>query len=263
MRASSTSTALATIVAAASARAALVASTVTLSAMPSEKLRPRQPEVAMPRTGDAAAIVKRPSSGKPATPRRGSAQTPTSNDVPGVSRKAMSPPLLIEARAMRGSSKAPSSSSATLPATAAIAVMKRPPSRMRSARRDHAPRHRPARQHGRAGREIGAQQRQLADELGEQRLEARPRGLDRRCHGADIAVGRDDAVDRAVLEVPAIGVEPAPHRAGLRARAHRPPPAGARSGHGTPGSAPTTRQPPAAITSSRRRTRSTWPPSAR
>jgi hypothetical protein len=43
IRSSSTSTALATIVAAASARAALFARIVTLSAMPSEKLRPRQP----------------------------------------------------------------------------------------------------------------------------------------------------------------------------------------------------------------------------
>ena len=44
------STALATSVAAASARAADAARTVTASAMPSEKLRPRQPDVATPRT---------------------------------------------------------------------------------------------------------------------------------------------------------------------------------------------------------------------
>ena len=43
--------ALAITVAAASACAAVAASTVTASAMPSEKLRPRQPLVAMPRTG--------------------------------------------------------------------------------------------------------------------------------------------------------------------------------------------------------------------
>ncbi len=78
MRASSTSTALATIVAAASARDAVAARTVTLSAMPSEKLRPRQPDVAMPRTGDAASTAKRPASGAPSRPRTGSAHTPTS-----------------------------------------------------------------------------------------------------------------------------------------------------------------------------------------
>jgi len=44
-------TALAMIVAAASATAARSASTVTASAIPREKLRPRQPLVAIPRTG--------------------------------------------------------------------------------------------------------------------------------------------------------------------------------------------------------------------
>ena len=52
---------------------------MTLSAMPSEKLRPRQPEVAMPRTGEAAstveaAVERRRRSGR----ATGSAQTPTS-----------------------------------------------------------------------------------------------------------------------------------------------------------------------------------------
>ena len=47
------STALAMIVAAASAAAARSASTVTASAIPREKLRPRHPLVAMPRTGSA------------------------------------------------------------------------------------------------------------------------------------------------------------------------------------------------------------------
>ncbi len=56
--ASSTSTALATTVAAASAIAAVAASTVTLSAMPSEWLRPRQPLVATPRTGSSARTVE-------------------------------------------------------------------------------------------------------------------------------------------------------------------------------------------------------------
>ena len=64
MRGSARLTALAMTVAAASACAAVAASTVTASAMPSDQLRPRQPDVAMPRTGSAARIVMR--SGIPA-----------------------------------------------------------------------------------------------------------------------------------------------------------------------------------------------------
>ena len=45
------------IVAAASAAAALLARTVTLSAIPIEKLRPCQPLVAIPLTGSVAEIV--------------------------------------------------------------------------------------------------------------------------------------------------------------------------------------------------------------
>ena len=115
-------------------------STVTASAMPSEKLRPRQPEVATPRTGDDAATVKRPSSGAPKRPRIGSAHRPTSNDVAGARRKAMSPPLLTDARATPARSNDAISSSATLPATAAIAVMKRPSRACGAAGGDHAPR---------------------------------------------------------------------------------------------------------------------------
>ena len=54
-------TRLATKVAAASAAAPVSASTVTESAIPSEKLRPRQPEVAIPRIGEEAPMPKRPS----------------------------------------------------------------------------------------------------------------------------------------------------------------------------------------------------------
>lgn len=53
MPASFTFTALAMMLAAASAPEAVRDGTVTLSAMPSEKLRPRQPLVAAPRTGMA------------------------------------------------------------------------------------------------------------------------------------------------------------------------------------------------------------------
>ena len=44
----------------------------------------------------------------------------------------------------------------------------------------------------------------------------------RRGDGAASPSARDDAVDRAVLEMPAAGVEPAPRRAGRDRRAHRP-----------------------------------------
>ena len=62
------STALAMMVAAASAIAARSASTVTASAMPSEKLRPRQPLVAIPRTGCAESSVAVPKSDGPIRP---------------------------------------------------------------------------------------------------------------------------------------------------------------------------------------------------
>jgi hypothetical protein len=80
------STAFATIVAAASAIAAVRATTVTASAIPSEKLRPRQPEVAIPRTGSVEATVTRST-----PPETASAQVSRS---PGESHSAMSPPLL-------------------------------------------------------------------------------------------------------------------------------------------------------------------------
>ncbi|HSP24611.1 MAG TPA: hypothetical protein VLQ65_05510, partial [Saliniramus sp.] len=51
---------MAIIVAATSACAAPLAKTVTLSAIPSEKLRPRQPLVAMPRTRVSDAISTLP-----------------------------------------------------------------------------------------------------------------------------------------------------------------------------------------------------------
>ena len=95
MRGSSTSTALAIDRRrGVGRRRASRASTVTLSAMPSEKLRPRQPEVAMPRTGIAASIANRPSGAAPRSARAGSATMPTSNDAPGARCSAMSPPLL-------------------------------------------------------------------------------------------------------------------------------------------------------------------------
>ena len=71
--------------AAASAIAAVRASTVTASAIPSEKLRPPQPEVAIPRIGSVARTVTR-SMGESA-----SAQVRL---CPGPSHSAISPPLL-------------------------------------------------------------------------------------------------------------------------------------------------------------------------
>mgnify|MGYP001072572984 CR=1 FL=1 len=71
--------AFATMVAAASASAALRARTVALSAMPRLKLRPRQPLVATPRTGSAAATSKSPSNAAraPRCARPRPATTPT------------------------------------------------------------------------------------------------------------------------------------------------------------------------------------------
>ena len=129
----------------------------------------------------------------------------------------MSPPLLTYARAIPGRANAATISSATLPATAAIAVMKVPCSPYGRQASDHSARDstaRPDRGRGRRAGEIGAQQRQLGDELGEHAVESRPGLLDRGGHGVALALGADDAVDRAVLEVPATGVEPATHRAG-------------------------------------------------
>ena len=62
------STALAMMVAAASACDAVFASTVTASAMPSEKLRPCRPLVAMPRAGSSASIVDRSHQAMPVRP---------------------------------------------------------------------------------------------------------------------------------------------------------------------------------------------------
>src|SRR6185437_2973289 len=77
----STFTALAISVAAASAAAPFCASTVTLSAIPRLKLRPRQPLVAMPRIGDEASNSIVPSSSTCGDPLRAtqsmSATTPT------------------------------------------------------------------------------------------------------------------------------------------------------------------------------------------
>jgi hypothetical protein len=109
MASSSKSTALAITVAAASACAAVAASTVTLSAMPSEKLRPRQPLVATPRTGWSAcssnwpSVVRMPLLSRQSK-RAMSANTPTRADWPGARCSAMSPPLLIQARSMPGRS---------------------------------------------------------------------------------------------------------------------------------------------------------------
>ncbi len=81
-------------VAAASASAALRASTVTASAMPREKERPRQPLVAMPQryraVGEGASIRIKPSG----RARASDGTTPMSSGWPGVTSMAMSPPLL-------------------------------------------------------------------------------------------------------------------------------------------------------------------------
>ena len=115
------STALAMTVAAASAKAAWSARTVTASAMPSEKLRPCQPLVAMPLTcwrESSAAVPNRDG-------RSGRSTMPATKLSPGARCSAMSPPLLTYARERLAAEVIVSRiSSATAPATAAIGVMK-------------------------------------------------------------------------------------------------------------------------------------------
>src|SRR6218665_2326781 len=95
MRSSGTSTALATMVAAASASAAVRANTVTLSAIPTHSptpapgLRPPQPLVATPRTGIALRMRNWPSGNKPlrscaASSAAMSEQMPTLADAPAA-----------------------------------------------------------------------------------------------------------------------------------------------------------------------------------
>ena len=115
----SASTALAMMVAAASASAARPASTVTASAIPREKLRPDQPEVAMPPTPSAGPSRASAS----ARPPDRSAHSPTRNDAPGARYSAMSPPLLTWATRTGCSTMPASTCSATAPATAAMGEM--------------------------------------------------------------------------------------------------------------------------------------------
>ena len=89
------------IVAAASAAAAPSASTVTASAIPREKLRPRHPLVATPRTGSEACKVVVPNSDG----RSGRSTIPTTNVSPALRCRAISPPSFTYARARLGSSK--------------------------------------------------------------------------------------------------------------------------------------------------------------
>jgi len=67
---------------------AVRASTVTESAMPSDRLRPPRPLVAMPRTGSAAVMWIRPCS-----PDASSRATDRSKQLPETRCSAMSPPL--------------------------------------------------------------------------------------------------------------------------------------------------------------------------
>ena len=84
------STALPISVAAASAIAAEDARTVTASATPSEKLRPRQPDVATPRARSRARTVAQPNR----LGRSGRSTMPIESVSRGARCSAMSPPLL-------------------------------------------------------------------------------------------------------------------------------------------------------------------------
>src|SRR5690606_8413351 len=93
-RAPGRSTALATMVAAASASAAVAARIVTASAMPSEWLRPRQPLVAMPPMRSAAESSITPAN----RPKWQWSWIPTRQCSSPRRCSAMSPPLLTTAR---------------------------------------------------------------------------------------------------------------------------------------------------------------------
>ena len=114
------STALAMMVAAASAIAARSASTVTASAMPSEKLRPRQPLVAIPRTGcPNRALRFRKAMASPAAP-------PCRDKMlsRGEMQRDVSAVVYVCPRKLAAAVMASRISSATAPATAAIGVRK-------------------------------------------------------------------------------------------------------------------------------------------
>ena len=133
---------------------------------------------------------------------------------------------------------------------------------MRTARRDHAPRDRPC---GSAG--AGCADRSARSSGSSATSSARM--VSNRVHALPTAAATA-AGSPSAPTMQSIGPcwkcqrsssrRRAPHR---RAFAHRCPPTADRSGQGTPGSAPITRQPPVARTSARRRTRAMWPPSAR
>ena len=116
------STALAMMVAAASACDAVRASTVTASAMPSEKLRPWRPLVATPRAGSSASDDHGLHQARRVRPVR-----QAHGEVFAVGKMQRDVAAIVDIsahRAARSSVIAPRISSATAPATAAIGVMK-------------------------------------------------------------------------------------------------------------------------------------------
>ena len=99
------------------------ASTVTESAMPSEKERPRAPEVAMPPMPSPAERIVPLRAGT--GPREKSPATPMSSVWPGATKHGdVAAVVDVGALERRGGRHGASSSSATAPATAAIGVMK-------------------------------------------------------------------------------------------------------------------------------------------
>ena len=125
---------------------------------------------------------------------------------------------------------------------------------------DHASRDRATRRHACAigRRQVETQRRQLCDELVEHATKAFPGAFDACGRGTRFAFGRENAIDRAVLEVPAAVGELRAHRA-----THAGTPVSASSGQGLPCAGSTTWYALDASTSWSDRTRSMWPPSAR
>ena len=216
------STAFATMVAAASASAAVRARIVTASATPSEKLRPGAPDVAIPPIPSPAARRARANRDG----RSGRSTRPTVVVSPGASQSAISPPLLT-ARRVSPASAAARIVSKDLVRDASGDGGHRRDEGLRCVSRDrlfHAPGDRTC-ENARTRRRGRAQRRQFRAEFVEH--EAKTRG--RRAVGGFDGSGRadsfDDQIDRPVVKMKPAAVGKTPRLSALKAAHASGPPA--------------------------------------
>ena len=189
------STAFAISVAAASAAAASAASTVTASAMPSEKLRPRRPLVAMPADGILGPDRRLPQQGGPLGHRN-------EPDVEGLARRQEQRDVAAvvhvgAAQATAGRGHLGTDLVGDSPGHGGH--RRDEPAVERPHGRGHAARDRPREPLPRLER--SSQRRQLGHELVEEWAESLPRPPVGACHGRGRCPCLDDQVDRAVLQV--------------------------------------------------------------